>query len=125
MKSYKTPFIIDEKGCWVWQGYKSRGYGFLILLGKTVMAHRFMYEKFKGPIPEGKELHHKCHVRNCVNPDHLEPIDHADNAREANSRRVYKSKPKPEKKPRTKGEKLKKLYSEWEQWKQTALPKAL
>jgi hypothetical protein len=34
-----------------------------------------------GPIPDGKELHHRCGVYACWNPEHLEPVTHAENQR--------------------------------------------
>jgi hypothetical protein len=37
-------------------------------------AHRAVWEQYVGPIPEGKDLHHKCGLKHCVNPDHLEPV---------------------------------------------------
>ncbi len=46
------------------------GYG---RLGK-LYAHRVAYEGKYGIIPAGHHLHHKCEVRACINPDHLEPI---------------------------------------------------
>lgn len=35
-------------------------------------AHRVMWEMKNGEVPKGKELHHKCEEKRCVNPDHLE-----------------------------------------------------
>lgn len=68
-------------GCWEWQACKNDlGYGQLALLGgKRVGAHRFSYEKFVGPIPEGMDLDHLCRNPPCVNPAHLEPVTHREN----------------------------------------------
>ena len=44
-------------------------------------AHRAIYEEMVGPIPDGLVLDHLCSVRNCVNPEHLEPVTQAENAR--------------------------------------------
>jgi hypothetical protein len=77
----------DSNGCWIWTGSlrnKRDGYGVIALPGLPVrykMAHRIAYELVKGPIPEGMEIHHKCRVRACVNPDHLEPLSREDNNR--------------------------------------------
>ena len=72
---------IIESGCWLWLGYTDRkGYGiFGVSSGKTVKAHRFSYELFVGPIPEGLPLDHLCRTRNCVNPFHLEPVTNQEN----------------------------------------------
>jgi hypothetical protein len=56
------------------QGYKFFGWG-----GKNVMAHRFSYELFREPIPEGKYILHSCDTPPCVNPDHLRPGTTAEN----------------------------------------------
>lgn len=37
-------------------------------------AHRWSYEHFVGPIPDGYVIDHLCKVTLCVNPAHLEPV---------------------------------------------------
>jgi hypothetical protein len=73
-------------GCWLWTGALSGGgYGYILSYDTgrrlIVRAHRWLYEHTKGPIPEGLQLDHKCRVRSCVNPDHLEPVTSAENTR--------------------------------------------
>jgi hypothetical protein len=46
-----------------------------------VLAHRWAYEHFIGPIPAGLEIDHLCRVRHCVNPAHLEPVTKSENRR--------------------------------------------
>lgn len=76
-------YVISDQGyespCWLWQALIDRtGYG---RFGSRGLAHRFAYEKFVGPIPEGFHLHHECHVRSCVNPAHLTPLSPSDHLR--------------------------------------------
>lgn len=74
--------VIPFTGCWHWIAYTSPcGYGRFGAFGKVYMAHRFSYELYKGPIPADAEVDHRCFVRSCVNPDHLELISTADNRR--------------------------------------------
>jgi hypothetical protein len=56
--------------------------------GTVHLAHRLYYEITKGAIPAGLELDHKCRVRCCVNPDHLEPVTHTENMRRASKNLV-------------------------------------
>jgi hypothetical protein len=63
-----------NSGCWLWLGHTNGGYGRLKITGKSVYAHRAVYEQVVGPIPAGLDLDHKCRTRSCVNPDHLEPV---------------------------------------------------
>jgi hypothetical protein len=83
----KTPMERYEKRidktdtCWLWTGSKHRlGYGRInVGKGKIRSAHVVVYEIHIGLVPEGLELDHLCRVRNCVNPDHLEPVTHEEN----------------------------------------------
>lgn len=65
-----------ESGCWEWTGapLKNSGYCRIKMAGKTVVAHRAVYEALVGPIPHGLQLDHLCRNRKCVNPAHLEPV---------------------------------------------------
>jgi hypothetical protein len=42
-------------------------------------AHRVAWELVNGPIEEGLEIDHLCKVKTCINPEHLEPVSHAEN----------------------------------------------
>lgn len=68
---------IPECGCYVFMGADNgNGYG-VIGTGdgkKMGLVHRVAYERLVGPIPEGLDLDHKCRVRLCWNPDHVEPV---------------------------------------------------
>lgn len=72
--------------CWPWKGrVDTKGYGLILMRRNGRMlsfrAHRCSYEQYKGPIPVGLELDHLCRVLLCVNPNHLEPVTHAENMR--------------------------------------------
>ena len=91
-KGKNDPFTVDwlmrwvspepNSGCWLWTGTTNPGgYGAVGFMGRTRSAHRVSYELAKGPIPAGLDLDHKCRVRCCVNPDHLEPVTRSENLR--------------------------------------------
>jgi len=81
--------------CWLWTG-STNGNGDYGAFGvgserdgtaRVIRAHRFSYEHFIGPIPVGLELDHTCTTPICVNPEHLEPVTHAENLRRGAARR--------------------------------------
>jgi hypothetical protein len=78
--------------CVPWPGSPKFWYMTLQIDGKTVQAHRLVYEVTVGPIPDGYVLDHTCHDprfcsdpsrcphRPCVNPLHLKPVTHKENS---------------------------------------------
>lgn len=76
-----------NSGCWLWLGSDNGvGYGMLSIAGRDRYAHRASYEVFKGAIPAGMVVRHKCDVPSCVNPDHLCVGTHADNVADRDQR---------------------------------------
>jgi hypothetical protein len=74
-EKFLVSFDKEESGCWVWKGARGyKGYGALSFRGKITPAHRYSYEYYKGPIPQGLVIDHLCRNTFCVNPDHLEPV---------------------------------------------------
>lgn len=82
------PVLKEELGpCWLWTGQHDKKLGYAkftmrvpgAVWALSFKAHRIAYEEVIGPIPEGKELDHKCRNRGCVNPYHTEPVTHKEN----------------------------------------------
>jgi hypothetical protein len=71
-----------NSGCWLWAGSVNvHGYGTVNFRQRSALAHRAVWILIKGEPPVGLELDHKCRVRCCVNPDHLEWVTHEENVR--------------------------------------------
>jgi hypothetical protein len=80
--SHPIGYLITESSCWEWVGARDQfGYGHYgdRTTRRGIMAHRWVYQQLRGPIPAGLQLDHLCRNRICVNPDHLEPVTAAVN----------------------------------------------
>lgn len=90
------PETVPGRGpCHLWtMSVNGRGYGQFTHEGKVRVAHTWLHEQVYGTIPAGMQRDHVCHNlsadcpggrdclhRRCVNPDHLEVVDNATNAR--------------------------------------------
>lgn len=73
--------------CWIWTGETVKGgYGRFRPepSGKKMLAHRWAYEHWIGPIPAGLELDHfRCDTPGCVRPTHTKPVTALENTRRA------------------------------------------
>lgn len=103
---------ISENGCWMWVGWfrlitKNGGYGGIKVKGVSYLAHRLSYEEFKGEIPKGMYVLHKCDTPECVNPDHLFLGTHDDNMKDMAKKNRGTSGEKSHKTPLTEKDVLK------------------
>lgn len=71
--------------CWTWDDGTRNGYGVVKIDGRTWRVHRLIWTWLVGPVPDGLELDHQCRNKLCCNPDHLEPVTHAENVRRGES----------------------------------------
>ena len=78
---YQIPYLIDENGCWNWQGKIQKN-------GYAGHVHRRYFVRFKGKIPEGNQIDHLCKNKICVNPEHLEAVSPTENVHRAISTKL-------------------------------------
>lgn len=72
--------------CCIWSGVNNSRYGYLKHHGRASLAHRYSFERFSGPIPEGLEIRHLCDNGMCVNPRHLSVGTHSQNEQDKRDR---------------------------------------
>lgn len=103
----KNPLVVTA--CWIWQWAKSNGYGVLANKEGSRLAHVIMYEKHRGPVPEGLDLDHLCKVPACVNPYHLEAVTHRVNMERGKNSKLSHEKAEEIRVRKSRGESTKSL----------------
>ena len=92
IERFAEKYEVDENvGCWLWTAGKTNGYGVFWDGEKVVLAHRWGYEFYRGPLPvwvpgKSPECDHLCREPTCVNPWHLEAVSRAENIRRGDKR---------------------------------------
>lgn len=78
IERFYSKVTVMQSGCHWWAGATDKkGYGRFMLSwfpGKLINAHVFAWEIYNKKEATG-EIHHKCGVIQCVNPEHLENLD--------------------------------------------------
>lgn len=74
---------IDFQDCWLWFGTtNTNGYGVIwIPDGKAINAHTLSLILHGEEFGPDDITHHICNQNNCVKPDHLKRMTHADHIR--------------------------------------------
>lgn len=80
-------YAIEDRGyetpCWIWSrgltGGEHGGYGKVKIGGRTLLAHRVMWEQ--SGRDRAEVLDHLCEQPACINPEHLRAGTQADNVR--------------------------------------------
>ena len=86
--------LINEEnpdGCWIWQNANRHGYGTFWYKRHNEGSHKLSFLAAGGILTtENPDVLHKCNVRSCVNPLHLEAGNDSKNQQYA---ATFKTKP--------------------------------
>ena len=76
-----------DNECWPWTAYRNAcGYGTFQMNGKSLLAHRVVYQLTHGPFPAPMRVLHRCDNPACCNPSHLWLGTQSDNVADMNAK---------------------------------------
>lgn len=89
----KQNVLVTPEGCWLWLGcLDHKGYGRIKHKGRSARTHIEAFAAVRGAPPPKTVLDHKCRVRHCCNPEHLEPVSVLENTLRGEGPTAHKSR---------------------------------
>lgn len=92
MKANERKIIDPIKGCWFLKNNKLNNYSAApIVNGYRENIHVWAYKYFVGEIPDNYDVDHRCSIKACWNPDHLQVLSKSDHSKTTWARGERKS----------------------------------
>jgi len=66
--------FVPFSGCWIYHDGYLDPYGYGLVGDRNVRVHRLVYELVTGEDLAMLDLHHKCEIKSCCNPEHLQKM---------------------------------------------------
>lgn len=83
----------NPNSCWISSAGKRQGYPTVWVNGRSLGAHRVLYQLLVRPVPPELHMDHLCRTPACVNPYHLQPVTVRENTRRGLSNRKWRRQP--------------------------------